>query len=275
MIHWHCWPGSGWSWGSSRWWRREQGWGCLRQSFWPWKTLVDDHWALQLTFPDVLQHTKCCLHAQQCALTCGFQHQQLGIMTFASFSSAAPLSSERQPFNGLRQGSVLVFNFAQHVMDRAKRIKSREWESLELFAGFPIWDMASSSRRSQGSIPSTFLASCTAPGYLVNLNEWLHVNIFIFVCSHQIVSMCTGSQAVNPDLSFLCVTCSELEHLQEEKTINYIVNRPTRPEPTSPLAKLTEKVWPSSSLGTTTAPASCWLLLHRPFLRLRQGYTYR
>ena len=180
MIHWRpCWPGSGWSWGSSRWWRREQGWGCLRQSFWPGKTLVDDHWALQLTFPDVLQHAECCLHAQQCALTCGFQHQQLGIMTFASFSSAAPLFSERQPFNGLRQGSVLVFNFAQHVMDRAKRIKSREWESLKLFAGFSICDMASSSRRSQGSIPSTFLASCAASGYLVNLNEWLHVNIFI------------------------------------------------------------------------------------------------
>ena len=37
---------------------------------------------------------------------------------------------------------------------------------------------------------------------------------------------------------------------------------------TSPLAKLTEKVCPSSSLGTTTAPASCWLLRHRPFLKV-------
>ena len=29
--------------------------------------------------------------------------------------------------------------------------------------------------------------------------------------------MCTGTQTVNPDLSLLCVTCSELKHLQEEK----------------------------------------------------------
>ena len=28
--------------------------------------------------------------------------------------------------------------------------------------------------------------------------------------------MCTGTQTVNPDLSLLCVTCSELKNLQEE-----------------------------------------------------------
>ena len=68
------------------------------------------------------------------------------------------------------------------------------------------------------------------------------------------------SPIIAPNLQSKHVHCSS-PHLQSQAS-----EQPTEIIFTSPLAKLTEKVCPSSSLGTTTAPASCWLLRHRPFL---------
>jgi len=58
-----CRPGGGRGGGSAGRWRWQQSRRCLRQSFWPRKALMDNHRSLQLTLPDVLQHSKCGFHA--------------------------------------------------------------------------------------------------------------------------------------------------------------------------------------------------------------------
>ena len=60
---------------------------------------MDNHRSLQLTLPDVLQHSKCGFHAEQSALTCGFQHEKLGVVALPSLSAAASFFANGQTFN--------------------------------------------------------------------------------------------------------------------------------------------------------------------------------
>ena len=130
---------------------------------------MDNYWSFQLTLSNVLQHSKGGFHAEQCALTCGFQNKKLGVVTFPSFPSTASFFANGQSFNCFSEGSVLFLNLAEHVMDRTKGVKCRKRKCLELFTGFSICNVASRPWRSQRSLSSCLLSSCTAPRYLVNL----------------------------------------------------------------------------------------------------------